>query len=50
MSSLDQTLVDTALERYDVIWAAAGHARSVFPTTFADLVTLTGGRAAGVGT
>lgn len=45
-----QTLVDTALERYDVIWAAAGHAKSVFPTTFADLVTLTGGRAAGVGT
>lgn len=45
-----QTLVDTALERYDVIWAAAGHAKSVFPTTFADLVTLTGRRAAGVGT
>jgi prolyl-tRNA editing enzyme YbaK/EbsC (Cys-tRNA(Pro) deacylase) len=45
-----QTLVDTALERYDVIWAAAGHAKSVFPTTFADLVALTGGQAAGVGT
>lgn len=44
------TLVDTALEQYDVIWAAAGHAKSVFPTTFADLVALTGGRAAGVGT
>jgi prolyl-tRNA editing enzyme YbaK/EbsC (Cys-tRNA(Pro) deacylase) len=45
-----ETLVDTALERYDVIWAAAGHAKSVFPTTFAGLVALTGGRAAGVGT
>ncbi|GAB2973812.1 YbaK/EbsC family protein [Amycolatopsis acidiphila] len=45
-----ETLVDTALEQYDVIWAAAGHAKSVFPTTFADLVALTGGRAAGVGT
>ncbi|GHF86161.1 prolyl-tRNA editing enzyme YbaK/EbsC (Cys-tRNA(Pro) deacylase) [Amycolatopsis bartoniae] len=44
------TVVDTALERYPVIWAAAGHAKSVFPTTFADLVALTGGRPAGVGT
>ncbi|WP_236788740.1 YbaK/EbsC family protein [Amycolatopsis sp. GM8] len=44
-----ETLVDTALEQYDVIWAAAGHAKSVFPTTFAGLVALTGGRAAGVG-
>lgn len=44
-----ETLVDTALEHYDVIWAAAGHAKSVFPTTFAELVALTGGRAVGVG-
>lgn len=43
------TFVDTALERYDEIWAAAGHAKSVFPTTFADLVALTGGRAVGLG-
>lgn len=45
-----ETLVDIALEQYDVIWAAAGHAKSVFPTTFAELVALTGGRAAEVGT
>ncbi|MTD53595.1 YbaK/EbsC family protein [Amycolatopsis pithecellobii] len=44
-----ETIVDTALEQYDVIWAAAGHAKSVFPTTFAELVKLTGGRAAEVG-
>ncbi|GAA5159968.1 MULTISPECIES: YbaK/EbsC family protein [Amycolatopsis] len=44
------TIVDTALEQYDVVWAAAGHAKSVFPTTFADLLALTGGQAAGVGT
>ncbi|MEU3272896.1 YbaK/EbsC family protein [Saccharomonospora sp. NPDC006951] len=43
-----RTLVDTALRDYDVIWAAAGHAKSVFPTTFEDLVTLTGGLAADV--
>ncbi|NKQ52909.1 YbaK/EbsC family protein [Amycolatopsis sp. K13G38] len=42
------TLVDTALERYDVVWAAAGHAKSVFPTTYAGLLALTGGRAADV--
>ncbi|WP_199433583.1 YbaK/EbsC family protein [Qaidamihabitans albus] len=42
------TLVDTALRRYDVVWAAAGHAKSVFPTTFEDLLALTGGRAADV--
>jgi prolyl-tRNA editing enzyme YbaK/EbsC (Cys-tRNA(Pro) deacylase) len=42
------TLVDTALERYEVIWAAAGHAKSVFPTTYAGLLALTGGRAADV--
>ncbi|WP_158888779.1 YbaK/EbsC family protein [Amycolatopsis anabasis] len=43
-----RTLVDTALRRYDVIWAAAGHPKSVFPTTFDELVALTGGQAAGV--
>jgi prolyl-tRNA editing enzyme YbaK/EbsC (Cys-tRNA(Pro) deacylase) len=42
------TLVDTALERYEVVWAAAGHAKSVFPTTYAELLALTGGKAADV--
>ncbi|WP_020671608.1 YbaK/EbsC family protein [Amycolatopsis nigrescens] len=42
------TLVDVALRRYDVVWAAAGHAKSVFPTTFDDLLALTGGRAVDV--
>lgn len=42
------TLVDTALRRYDVVWAAAGHAKAVFPTTFEQLVALTGGREADV--
>ncbi|RZQ59975.1 YbaK/EbsC family protein [Amycolatopsis suaedae] len=43
------TLVDTALEQYETVWAAAGHAKTVFPTTFAALVELTGGRAAALG-
>ena len=43
-----RTLVDTALARYEVVWAAAGHPKAVFPTTFADLMTITGGTAANV--
>lgn len=38
-----RTLVDRDLERYEVVWAAAGHPKAVFPTTYADLVALTGG-------
>ncbi len=38
-----RTLVDTWLERYDVVWAAGGHVHTVFPTTFAELVLITGG-------
>lgn len=38
-----RTLVDVALDRYDVVWAAAGHPHAVFPTTFGELVRITGG-------
>jgi len=37
------TYVDTALEQYDVVWAAAGIPHSVFPTTYAELLGLTDG-------
>jgi prolyl-tRNA editing enzyme YbaK/EbsC (Cys-tRNA(Pro) deacylase) len=43
-----RTLVDNALAGYEVVWAAAGHPKAVFPTTFAGLVALTGGMAAEV--
>lgn len=43
-----RTLVDRALAGHPVVWAAAGHPKAVFPTTFADLVALTGGMAADV--
>ncbi|TDD58461.1 YbaK/EbsC family protein [Kribbella antibiotica] len=36
------TYVDTALQQYDVIWAAAGIPHSVFPTTYTELLGLTG--------
>ncbi len=44
-----RTLVDTALQRYEVVWAAAGHAHTVFPTSFTELVRITAGTAADVG-
>ncbi len=42
-------IVDLALEPFDVVWAAAGHPHAVFPTSFAELVRLTGGEPAEVG-
>jgi prolyl-tRNA editing enzyme YbaK/EbsC (Cys-tRNA(Pro) deacylase) len=43
-----RTLVDTWLEPYDVVWAAGGHAHTVFPTSFAELVRITSGTPATV--
>jgi prolyl-tRNA editing enzyme YbaK/EbsC (Cys-tRNA(Pro) deacylase) len=43
------TLVDTALAAFDEVWAAAGHPHTVFPTTYAELVEITGGQPADVG-
>jgi prolyl-tRNA editing enzyme YbaK/EbsC (Cys-tRNA(Pro) deacylase) len=43
-----RTLVDTALAAHDVVWAAAGHAHAVFPTTYDELLRVTGGRPAQV--
>jgi len=39
-----RTLVDIWLGRYDVVWAAAGHHSTVFPTCYAELLALTGGQ------
>lgn len=44
-----RTLVDTDLEQYDVVWAAAGHPHAVFPTSYDELLRLTGGTPAQVG-
>jgi prolyl-tRNA editing enzyme YbaK/EbsC (Cys-tRNA(Pro) deacylase) len=43
-----RTLVDRWLDKYDVVWAAAGHPHTVFPTSFAELVRITGGTPAEV--
>jgi prolyl-tRNA editing enzyme YbaK/EbsC (Cys-tRNA(Pro) deacylase) len=42
------TLVDADLAHHGEVWAAAGHPRTVFPTTFEELVRITGGRPADV--
>jgi prolyl-tRNA editing enzyme YbaK/EbsC (Cys-tRNA(Pro) deacylase) len=41
-------LVDGALAAFDVVWAAAGTPHAVFPTTFDELLVITGGRRADV--
>jgi prolyl-tRNA editing enzyme YbaK/EbsC (Cys-tRNA(Pro) deacylase) len=43
-----RTLVDTALEQYDEIWAAGGVPQAVFPITYAELLRVTGGTATDV--
>ena len=42
------TLVDVALAEYPQIWAAGGIPHAVFPTTYDELLTLTGGTPAEV--
>jgi prolyl-tRNA editing enzyme YbaK/EbsC (Cys-tRNA(Pro) deacylase) len=44
-----RTLVDRQLADHPVVWAAAGSPHSVFPTSYDELVTLTGGAPAVVG-
>src|SRR6516165_4061413 len=44
-----RTLVDNALAQYDVVWAAGGHVHTVFPTSFDELLRMTGGMPADVG-
>ena len=42
-------LIDEALNDYEVVWAAAGHPHSVYPTTFAELLEGTGAKPMVVG-
>ena len=37
-------VIDEALNDYEVVWAAAGHPYSVYPTTFSELLRVTGAR------
>ncbi len=44
-----RTIVDIALAKYDVIWAAGGHPHYVFPTSYDELLRITAGEAAEIG-
>ena len=37
----EMTLIDQALNDYEVVWAASGHPHAVYPTSFAELITCT---------
>jgi prolyl-tRNA editing enzyme YbaK/EbsC (Cys-tRNA(Pro) deacylase) len=43
-----RTLVDVWLDRYDQVWAAGGHPHTVFPTSYEELLRITGGTPAEV--
>jgi prolyl-tRNA editing enzyme YbaK/EbsC (Cys-tRNA(Pro) deacylase) len=43
------TLIDLALNDYEVVWAAAGHPHAVFPTTYKELLKSTSAKAMEVG-
>ncbi len=36
------TLIDEALNDYDIVWAASGHPHAVYPTSYAELIASTG--------
>jgi len=42
-------LIDEALNDYEVVWAAAGHPYSVYPTTYSELLNCTGAKPMVVG-
>ncbi|WP_242901937.1 YbaK/EbsC family protein [Actinomadura terrae] len=44
-----RTLVDVWLDKYDEVWAAGGHPHTVFPTSYEELLRITGGTPAEVG-
>ncbi len=35
------TLIDEALNDYEVVWAASGHPHAVYPTSYAELIFCT---------
>jgi len=42
ISTPEITLIDEALNDYDVVWAASGHPHAVYPTSYAELIACTG--------
>ena len=49
ISTPEITLIDEALNDYEVVWAAAGHPHAVYPTSYAELIECTGAQPMVVG-
>jgi prolyl-tRNA editing enzyme YbaK/EbsC (Cys-tRNA(Pro) deacylase) len=41
ISTPEITLIDEALNDYEIVWAASGHPHAVYPTSYAELITCT---------
>lgn len=42
ISTPEITLIDEALNDYEIVWAASGHPHAVYPTSYTELVACTG--------
>ena len=42
ISTPEITLIDEALNDYEVVWAASGHPHAVYPTSYSELIACTG--------
>jgi prolyl-tRNA editing enzyme YbaK/EbsC (Cys-tRNA(Pro) deacylase) len=49
ISTPEITLIDQALNDYDIVWAASGHPHAVYPTSYAELMICTGAKPMVVG-
>ena len=49
ISTPEITLIDQALNDYDIVWAASGHPHAVYPTSYAELMICTGAKSMVVG-
>jgi len=41
VSQPEVTLIDEALNDYEIVWAAAGHPHAVYPTSYSELIRVT---------
>jgi prolyl-tRNA editing enzyme YbaK/EbsC (Cys-tRNA(Pro) deacylase) len=49
LSTPEITLIDEALNDYEVVWAASGHPHAVYPTSYAELIACTNAKPMVVG-
>ena len=49
ISTPEITLIDEALNDYEIVWAASGHPHAVYPTSYAELISCTNAKPMVVG-